>query len=115
LLRRAGKNMPTAVISADDSMAQGGLRAIHDLGLSVPGDISLTGIDDIPSASLMIPSLTTIRTPVGMMVRAAFELVIEKAATGGNATVLKFKPEIAVRESCSNIRISDAEALSKIL
>ena len=101
LLQGAGKEMPTAVISADDSMAQSGLRAVHDLGLSVPHDISLTGIDDIPSASLMIPSLTTIRVPIGMMVRAAFELVIEKAAVGGNATVLKFKPEIAIRESCS--------------
>ncbi|MCX6985365.1 MAG: LacI family DNA-binding transcriptional regulator [Lentisphaerae bacterium] len=101
LLGRTGRKMPTAVISADDSMAQGGLRAIHDLGLSVPWDISLTGIDDIPSASLMIPSLTTIRAPIGMMVRAAFELVIEKAAVGGNAAVLKFKPEIAIRESCS--------------
>ncbi|MFA6291281.1 MAG: LacI family DNA-binding transcriptional regulator [Victivallales bacterium] len=104
LLGRDWKNMPTAVISADDCMAQSGLRAIHDLGLAVPTDISLTGIDDIPSAILMIPSLTTIMAPIGMMVRAAFELVIEKVAVGGNATVLKFKPEIAVRESSSNVR-----------
>jgi LacI family transcriptional regulator len=101
LLGKNRKNIPSAVISADDSMAQGGLRAIHDLGLSVPLDISLTGIDDIPSASLMIPSLTTIRAPVGVMVRAAFGLVVEKAAVGENATVIKFKPEIAIRESCS--------------
>jgi LacI family transcriptional regulator len=94
-------------------MAQSGLRAIHDLGLDAPRDISLTGIDDIPSASLMIPSLTTIRAPIGMMVRSAFELVIEKAAVGGNAAVLKFKPEIAIRESCSNVRSSDAAAMSK--
>ncbi len=104
LLRRAEGKQPTAIISADDSMAQSGLRIIHDLGLSVPGDISLTGIDDIPSASLMIPSLTTIKVPIGMMVRAAFELVIEKAAAGGNSTVLKFKPEIVIRESCSKVQ-----------
>lgn len=99
LLGKAGKNMPSAVICADDSIAQSGLRAIHDLGLNVPQNISLTGIDDIPSASLMIPSLTTIRAPIGMMVRAAFDLVIEKAAVGEKAAVMKFKPEIAIRES----------------
>lgn len=113
LLDKAGKNIPSAVICADDSMAQSGLRSIHDLGLKVPQNISLTGIDDIPSASLMIPSLTTIRVPIGIMVRAAFELVIEKAAIGGNAAILKFKPEIAVRESCLNVRNSDAAAISK--
>lgn len=111
LLEKAGKTMPSAVICADDSMAQSGLRAIHDLGLCVPQDISLTGIDDIPSARLMIPSLTTIRAPIGTMVRAAFELVIEKAAVGGNATILKFKPEIAIRESCSEVRKSEATAI----
>ncbi len=104
LLGRDWGKMPTAVISADDCIAQSGLRAIHDFGLAVPADISLTGIDDISSASMMIPSLTTIMAPIGMMVRAAFELVIEKVAVGGNATVLKFKPEIAIRESCSNVR-----------
>lgn len=109
LLQRAGRNKPSAVICADDSMAQSGLRAIHDLGLSVPDNISLTGIDDIPSASLMIPSLTTVRAPVGMMVRAAFELVIDKAAVGGKAAVLKFKPEIAIRESCSKVQIKKTE------
>jgi LacI family transcriptional regulator len=114
LLGRTGRKMSTAVISADDSMAQGGLRAIYDLGLSVPGDISLTGIDDIPSASLMIPSLTTIKAPIGMMVRAAFDLVIGKASVGGNATVLKFKPEIAIRESCSKAG-SAVKVMSKIL
>lgn len=105
LFRKAGKNMPSAVIAADDSMAQSGLRAIHDFGLSVPRDISLTGIDDIPSASLMIPSLTTVKSPIADMVRAAFELVVKKGAVGENASVLKFKPDLVVRESCSEFTL----------
>jgi LacI family transcriptional regulator len=109
LLEKAGISRPSAVLAADDSMAQCGLRAIHDFGLAVPGDISLTGIDDIPSASLMIPALTTIKAPIGMMVRAAFELVIDKAAVGGKVAVLKFKPEIAIRESCSKVQIIKTE------
>ncbi|OGV57095.1 MAG: hypothetical protein A2X49_07685 [Lentisphaerae bacterium GWF2_52_8] len=99
LLDRAGKKLPSAVIAADDSMAQGALRRLHEAGLSVPLDISLTGIDDIPSARLMVPSLTSLKSPIDKMVRAAFKLVVE--SPGGKACVLRFKPELIKRESCA--------------
>jgi DNA-binding LacI/PurR family transcriptional regulator len=50
----------------------------------------------------MIPSLTTIRSPVDAMVKAAFKLVLDdKKALGGNATVIRLKPELVIRESSS--------------
>lgn len=51
---------PTAVFAASDEMAIGALRAALDAGLSVPGDVSVLGIDDLESAALVRPSLTTL-------------------------------------------------------
>jgi LacI family transcriptional regulator len=52
---------PTAVFAASDLMALGAIRAIQERGLAVPDDISIVGFDDIQLASLMHPSLTTVR------------------------------------------------------
>jgi LacI family transcriptional regulator len=100
LLAKTAKKRPTVVLAADDSMAQGALRAVYDAGLAVPHDLSLTGIDDIPAAGLMIPALTTIRSPIDRMVAAAFELVFEPAG-GGPGRVTRLAPELVVRESCA--------------
>jgi len=52
---------PTAIFAASDEMAIGAVSAIHEAGLSVPHDVSVVGFDDIESASLLRPPLTTIR------------------------------------------------------
>ncbi|OQA88617.1 MAG: HTH-type transcriptional regulator GalS [Lentisphaerae bacterium ADurb.Bin242] len=98
LLQKTRKCRPTAVLAADDFTAQGGLRALYENGLSVPRDISLTGFDDIPSAELMIPALTTIRVPVRRMVAAAFDLIAEAGTK--SRKVRKLAPELIERESC---------------
>ncbi|MBN1230243.1 MAG: LacI family DNA-binding transcriptional regulator [Anaerolineales bacterium] len=53
---------PTAIFAANDTHALGVLKAAVDLGLSVPGDLSVIGFDDIPDADLM--NLTTIHQPL---------------------------------------------------
>lgn len=98
LLQRTRKCRPTAVLAADDFTAQGGLRALYEHGLSAPRDISLTGFDDIPSAELMIPALTTIKVPVRRMVAAAFDLIAGNGAK--SRRVRKLAPELVERESC---------------
>jgi len=54
---------PTAIFAANDEMAIGAMRAIHEAGLRVPEDIAVAGFDDINIASYVIPSLTTIQQP----------------------------------------------------
>lgn len=49
-----------AIFAASDLIAIGALRALGDHGLSVPGDVSVIGFDDIPAASLTHPPLTTV-------------------------------------------------------
>ncbi|MER7728105.1 LacI family DNA-binding transcriptional regulator [Streptomyces sp. NPDC096323] len=63
---RAGRRIAadpdcTAVFVANDQMALGVLRALHEAGRRVPDDISVVGFDDIPEAASFIPPLTTVR------------------------------------------------------
>lgn len=61
---------PTAVFAASDILATGALRATHEMGLNVPGDVSIVGFDDIEMSGFQNPPLTTIRVPgykIGML------------------------------------------------
>lgn len=52
---------PTAIVATNDTLALALIRLLHDRGVRVPEDISVTGFDDIETAALTIPSLTTAR------------------------------------------------------
>jgi LacI family transcriptional regulator len=54
---------PTAILTANDLTAIGALRVIHKQGLSVPGDFSVIGFDDIELSDIVFPPLTTLRLP----------------------------------------------------
>ena len=54
------KILPQAVICAYDNMAMGVIRRIHDAGLSVPKDIAVVGMDNIPETDYFIPSIASI-------------------------------------------------------
>ena len=73
----AGRDRPTAVLALSDQLALGVLRAAAVAGLAVPGELSVTGFDDSPSAASAQPPLTTVAQPlrergeaVGALVRA---------------------------------------------
>jgi DNA-binding LacI/PurR family transcriptional regulator len=57
------RRRPTAIFSMSDRMAFGALHAATQLGLKVPGDLSIIGFDDIPQAAGTTPPLTTVRQP----------------------------------------------------
>jgi len=66
----------TAVFVASDNVAVGAYSALHDAGLSVPGDISVVGFDDIPLASFLDPPLTTIRMPAREIAEQSYHLLM---------------------------------------
>jgi alanine racemase len=55
---------PTAVLAMSDAMAIGAMRAVRDLGLRVPDDVSVVGFDDIDLAPYVDPPLTTVHQPI---------------------------------------------------
>jgi len=59
-------------------MAIGAMRAIHEQGLSVPGEISVIGHDDIEWASYTHPALTTIAQPIQQLAETAIQLLLDR-------------------------------------
>jgi ABC-type sugar transport system substrate-binding protein len=51
----------TAIFAANDQMALGVMRALHEIGRDIPGDISIVGFDDMAEARSFWPPLTTVR------------------------------------------------------
>lgn len=75
---------PTAVFAVNDNTAIGALSALSQLGLSVPGDVSVVGYNDIPIVSHLPTPLTTVRTPFDQIAGRALELVIEGLGERGD-------------------------------
>ncbi|WP_344803346.1 LacI family DNA-binding transcriptional regulator [Microlunatus ginsengisoli] len=71
----------TAVLALNDSMAIATLVALRRSGISVPGDVSVAGFDDVAVAELLFPSLTTARLPLAEMGREALDLATRPAAS----------------------------------
>jgi LacI family transcriptional regulator len=105
LMEQGMRHVPSALIAADDVMAQRVMRALYDRGIRVPEEISLAGIDDIPAAKMMIPALTSIHQPVEEMVRQAFQWVT--GVRGKENGVMVVAPSLVIRESCGPVRAGD--------
>ena len=69
---------PTAIFASSDEMALGCLAAAAELGVMVPGEVSVAGFDDSPSARFSRPQLTTVRQPVAEMASLATRLLITR-------------------------------------
>lgn len=69
---------PDALVCGNDLMAIGALDAAHEKGLSVPGDVAVTGFDDIEAASLVTPPLTTVHNPAFEIGRACARLFLDR-------------------------------------
>jgi LacI family transcriptional regulator len=74
MLRTA--NPPTAIFASNDDMAAAAISMARKFGLNLPGQLSVTGFDDAPIATMIWPELTTVRQPVAAMARIAADLII---------------------------------------
>ena len=97
LLKRCGDLLPTAVVAAEDVLAQTALRVLFERRVRVPQDLTLVGVDDVPSARMTIPALTTLRQPIPAMVQIAFEQLITTGEKSQRTILVK--PELVIRES----------------
>lgn len=94
---------PTALFVCNDDMAIGAASVAHKHEINIPRDLSIAGFDDIPFASGIWPSLTTVRQPIGEMASAAVDLLLNHAvissAEDQPAHSKRLDFEIIIRES----------------
>lgn len=69
---------PDALITANDNMAIGAYRAIHEMGLRIPEDIAVASFNDISAAQFMNPPLTTVHLAAEEIGESAVELLLER-------------------------------------
>ena len=69
---------PTAIFGGNNFVAMGAIKAIHDLNLDVPEDVSVVGFDDLPEFMFMKPFLTVARQPAYETGRLAAEILLKR-------------------------------------
>ena len=93
----------TAVFVANDHMALGLLRVLHERGRRIPHEISVVGFDDIPEAAYFTPPLTTIRQDFDEIGRKSLDLLLQEIEHGAPlAARVTVEPELIVRESTAS-------------
>jgi DNA-binding LacI/PurR family transcriptional regulator len=93
----------TAVFVGNDQMALGFMHACREVGLNVPGDISIVGFDDIPEAAHFAPPLTTIRQNFVEVGRRAVSLLLAELNGTVDHNHGPIAPELVVRGSTAHV------------
>jgi len=95
----------TAVFAANDHLAVGVLRALHERGRRVPDEVSLVGFDDVPESGYFIPPLTTIRPDFDAVARTSLQLVLDRMRQGTLAPQhVSIPPVLVTRDSVRDLR-----------
>lgn len=96
--------IPSAVFCFNDDMAVGAMRAVHEKGLEIPGDISLIGFDDSEYAAYLNPPLTSVSRPIELMCIEGAKILLEKINGNKqkNRTIF-LKTELKERDSVRNL------------
>lgn len=94
------KARPTAIMCVSDTVAAGCMSAACDAGLSIPGDLAITGFDDIDLARMLHPSLTTVHQPHTQLGFTAVDMLLQRISSGANAVHHTLLPyELIIRRS----------------
>ncbi|WP_144661384.1 LacI family DNA-binding transcriptional regulator [Paenarthrobacter nicotinovorans] len=98
-LKIAAERAVTALFVANDQMALGVLRAFHETGVQVPGDISLVGFDDQPESAYFIPPLTTVAQDFEELGQRCIGLLLDRIESGSTGTAATVTPQLIVRST----------------
>jgi DNA-binding LacI/PurR family transcriptional regulator len=115
-LRLASERDATAIFVANDHMALGVLRAMHETGRRVPDDVCIVGFDDIPEASFLTPSLSSVRQDFTEVGRRSVALMLAQIENGARErTEVLVAPELVVRQSSSPTSASPSRVAKRRL
>ncbi|NDV01157.1 LacI family DNA-binding transcriptional regulator [Pseudoroseicyclus tamaricis] len=99
------EGLPDAIVACADDIALGLLEALREAGVSVPGDIALTGFDDMRYAALIDPPLTTVRQPAAQMGRLALAHLLTLLSGGEVAPVTRLPVTLIPRSSTAPSKV----------
>lgn len=98
------QHKPTAVFAANDQMAIGVLSAARTAGVQVPQELSIIGCDDIEAASVVEPTLTTIKQPIEELGKCATEMIFQLInKEKPSPRKIELKTSLIERSSCQAI------------
>jgi DNA-binding LacI/PurR family transcriptional regulator len=89
-----------AVFAGDDEAAMGVMAALRNAGKQVPDDVAVLGFDDINSAKLMAPPLTTVRAPIEAAAAGAAQALFAQINGQEPPHQLRYPTEVVIRQSC---------------
>lgn len=89
----------TLVMCGNDVLAVGAVQAARDMGIDVPGEVSITGFDDVELATVVFPSLTTVHVPHRQMGELAAEILLKPPHEREQAEHLVLDTHIVERET----------------
>lgn len=107
LLDLPARRRPTAIVTVYDLIAVGAVRAVQERGLQVGCDVGVTGFDDTPLLSYLLPGLTTLRQPVWEIGQRVVQLLVrlfEGEKLGEEEQHVLLPPELIVRDSSRGYR-----------
>lgn len=89
----------SAVVCGNDVLAIGAIQEAQRMGIDVPGDLSVTGFDDMEFATVVTPALTTVRFPIADIGVEAARHLIERLDGKASPRCIELPLELAVRQS----------------
>jgi LacI family transcriptional regulator len=105
------EDRPTALLAINDMLAIPVMRAASDLGLTIPGDLSVAGFDDIPFSTYTIPRLTTVSGLAEKSGRDAVQLLLQRFTDPDlPQQVTTGTVELIIRESTGPVRLPEKGA-----
>ncbi|HXX70632.1 MAG TPA: SpoIIE family protein phosphatase [Polyangiaceae bacterium] len=89
-----------ALVVANDYMALGAIEVLHDRGVRIPQEVVVTGFDDVPSARIAYPSLSTVRQPLSRLGRLAVETILRQLDGQAVPDRVELDVDLVARQSC---------------
>ena len=99
-LQKKSLDIDALFCAAGDIVAMGFMLEAKNNGCEIPGQIAVIGYDDIPSSALVSPSLTTIKQPLTLIGKKAYEEIIKALEAGiSDIRAISFEPQLVIRNS----------------
>jgi LacI family transcriptional regulator len=94
-----GETLPSAFFFGNDSIAIGGLRALHEENIPVPERVSIIGVNDISVSKYVFPALSTVKVYTEFMGETAVDLLLERMADRNIAKKVIISTSLEIRGS----------------